>query len=133
MKVALLIFTLLNFWNSRNSCQRMKDGVYLAKHTSHNGAVDYRLTIAGDACNIQVNDTLNIKAKVKWIADCSFKLEADVHKPQDATELAKKLYLSFGEPFIEIKATNADTTFFRTTWTGNLHITINEGYFLRVR
>jgi hypothetical protein len=133
MKVALFIITLLNFCNAKDSCERLKDGVYLAKHTSPNGAVDYRLTIAGDACNIQVNDTLSVKGKVKWIADCSFKIEPNMHKQQDTTELAKKLYQSFGEPFIEIKATKADTTFFRTTWTGNLHITINEGYFLRVR
>ncbi len=133
MKVTLLIFTLFTFINSNNNCERLKDGVYLAKHTSKNGAVDYKLTIAGETCNIQVNDTLNVKGKVKWIADCSFKLEPDANKQQDTTELAKKLYQSFGEPFIEIKATKVDTIFFRTIWTGNLHITINEGYFVRVR
>ena len=133
MKVTLLIFALLTFAKSNDNCERLKDGVYLAKHTSKNGAVDYKLIIAGENCNIQVNDTLKVKGKVKWIGDCSFKLESNIHKQQDTTELAKKLYQSFGEPFIEIKATKADTTFFRTTWTANLHIRINEGYFLRVR
>jgi hypothetical protein len=133
MKISLLILTLLTFLTSRDDCKRLQDGVYLAKHTSKNGAVDYKLTIAGEICDIHVNDTLNVKGKVKWISDCSFILEPAVQKQQDTTELARKLYQSFGQPFIELKATKADTTFFRTTWTGNLHVTINEGYFVRVR
>lgn len=48
MKVTLLIFTLLAFTNSNDNCERLKDGNYLAKHTSKNGAADYKLTIAGE-------------------------------------------------------------------------------------
>jgi len=132
MKITTLIFTFLAVFVTKNACKRLKDGLYLAKHTSKNGAVDYMLTISGEICNIQVNDTINIKGKVTWIDDCSLKLEPEAHSKQDTTELARKVYKSFGEPFIEIKSTNGDTTFFRTTWTHNLHITINEGYFLKV-
>jgi len=133
MKATLLIFTLLTFFTTKNRCERLKDGVYLVKHTSSNGAIDYRLSIYGESCNIQINDTLNVKGKVSWIGDCSLKLEPEVPIKQDTTELAKKLYQSFGQPFIKVEVTKGDTTFFRTTWTGNLHITINEGYFLKVK
>lgn len=133
MKVTILIFSLLTFFTVENDCNKLKDGVYITRHTSKNGAVDYMLTIAGEMYTIQLNDTMDVKGKVKWIGDCSFKLEPEMLKKQDTTDLAKKLYQSFGEPFIEIKATDTDTTFFRTTWTGNLHITINEGYFVKVK
>jgi hypothetical protein len=133
MKGTFLIFAMLSFVTSKNNCQTLKDGVYLVKHTSKNGAADYRLTIVGGNCNIQVSDTIKVDGKLKWIDNCSLKFEPSVPIKQDTTELARKLYRSFGEPFIEIKTTNGDSTFFRTTWTGNLHITINEGYFLKVK
>jgi hypothetical protein len=133
MKSTLLILALLTFFTSEKYCKRLKDGAYLIKHTFPNGVDNYRLIISGDTCNIQINDTLHVKGKVKWIDDCSLKLEPEAHAEQDTTELARKVYQSFGEPFIEMKTSSGDTTFFRTTWTHNLHVTINEGYFLRVR
>ena len=104
----------------------------MVRHTSKNGKADYKLTINGEICNIQLHNR-DVKGKVHWIGDCSLKLEPELHLNQDTTELERELYQSFGESFIEIKATKGDTTFFRTTWTGNLHITINEGYFIRIK
>jgi hypothetical protein len=131
MKATVLIFTFLTFLNNNSNCDKLKDGVYQAIHTSKN-AVDYTLTIAGDGF-IQQNGKMNVKGKVNWIDNCSLKLIPEVKIKQDTSELAGKFYKSFGEPFIQIKATKGDTTYFRTTWTGNLHISLNEGYFLKVK
>ena len=133
MKTAFLLFTLLTFLTNKNDCERIRDCVYLVKHNIQNSAFDYILAINGEFYTIQVNDTLNEKGKVSWIGDCSLKLKPDVNKKQDTTDFAKKIYQSLGESFIEIKATSGDTTFFRNTWTGNLHITEGEGYFLKVK
>jgi hypothetical protein len=134
MKTTLLILTLLAFFSTSNNCEILNDGVYQVKYTtSQYSAVSYRLTISGEICNIQINDTMDVKGKVKWLDNCSLKLEFETHTNQDTTKLAKKLYQSFGNPIMEMKATRGDTTFFRTTSTSNLHITINEGYFLRIK
>jgi hypothetical protein len=93
--------------------------------------MDYRLTIVNEDCIVQLNDTVNVKGKVIWIDECSLQLNAEKTVAQDTTTLAKLLYKSFGQPFIEIKQTRGRKTFFRTTWTGNLHVTINEGCFLK--
>lgn len=123
----------MSFFQGMNNCEKLKDGTYHVRHTSNNGSLDYRLTIDGKSCNIKVNDTLNVDGKVKWIDDCTLILELEAAIKQDTTTLARKLYKSFGQPFIKIKETRSDTTFFRTTWSGNLHITINSGYFLRLK
>src|SRR5690606_8677660 len=126
------IITFLVFLTGKNNCEKLGDGDYLVKHTL-NGAPDYRLTIKGEKYSIQTDDSKIIKGEVNWIDDCSFKLEPKNPAKQDTFVLAKKIYQSFGEPFIQIKNKKFDTTFFRTTWTANLHITINEGYFLSVK
>ncbi|MEX6690176.1 hypothetical protein QTN47_21885 [Danxiaibacter flavus] len=61
MKITLLLFTFLTFFASKNHCERLKDGVYLVKHTSKKGAVNYRLTISGEICTIQINDTITLE------------------------------------------------------------------------
>ena len=123
----------LAFMHHKNSCDKLKNGTYLVRHTSNNGAIDYQLTVNGKECEIKLNDTLNIKGTLNWIDNCLLKLEPQVMTQQDTSSLSKKLYSSFGNPCLEIKETKGDSTFFRTTWTGNLHITINEGYFLKLK
>lgn len=39
---------------------------------------------------------------------------------------------SWGPPCIELKEVKKDTIRFRTTYSANLHITANEGYFLKM-
>ncbi len=133
MKTTLLLFTLLTSLVTKNDCERLSNGVYLVKHTIQNGAVDYKLTINGEFYTIQVNDTLKDKGKMSWDGNCYLKLKSEVNEKQDTTDFAKKLLQSFGEPVFEVKTTIGDTTFFRNTWTGNLHITNDEGYFLKVK
>ncbi|HYH14218.1 MAG TPA: hypothetical protein VD794_03300 [Flavisolibacter sp.] len=85
MKVILLILTLFTFSTTENKCDRLKDGVYLVKHTSNDGAIDYRLTVYDEAYNIRVNDSTVVKGKVNWIDDCSLKLVPDEPVKQDTT------------------------------------------------
>jgi hypothetical protein len=132
MKFTLLLFTLFTFLSTKSKCNKLKDGVYLVKHTSNNGEVDYRLTVVGEVYIIRVNDSTGIKGKVTWIDAGSLKLVPDETEKQDTTAFGKMIYRSFGHPFIEFKKTKGNKTFFRTTWTGNLDLTINEGYFLKV-
>jgi len=51
-------------------------------------------------------------------------------KQSDISSLAGLLQKSFGEPCFEIKKAIGDNIF-RTTYTGNLHISINEGRFVK--
>jgi hypothetical protein len=133
MKSLLFLIFFVAFIHYQINCDKLKNGKYLVRHTSNNGAVDYQLTVNGKDCKIIINDTLSIKGTLNWIGQCLLKLEPQVIARQDTSSLGKKLYSSFGDPCFEVKQTKGDSTFFRETWTANLEITINEGYFLKVK
>ena len=79
-----------------------------------------------------VNDTTSVNGKLEWISECYFKLKSVAVK-RDTSDFGKALIGSFGEPLWEIKESKGDSIFFRSTWSGNLRVTIDEGYFLKLK
>ncbi len=110
----------------------MKNGTYIAKHTSPNGTIDYQLRISDDKFIIKIKDTITIKGKINWLGNCLVDFKSD-KVSIDTSEFGKMLHASFGDAIIELKNTVRKKTYFRTTYSGNLHITINEGYFSKVK
>jgi hypothetical protein len=45
--------------------------------------------------------------------------------------LKQQLNKSFGDQCIEIQKFNGDSIKFRITYTGNLHVTVDEGYYVK--
>jgi hypothetical protein len=71
--------------------------------------------------------------RIKWIYDCTFKLEYLNRKTVDTSDLQRLLLRSFGDAIFELKNTTGDTISFRTTYSGNLHVTTSEGYIVKIR
>jgi hypothetical protein len=113
-------------------CPRLKNGTYIAKHTSPKKAIDYHLKISDGKFTIKIKDTINLKGKITQLDNCLISFEGD-KVSTDTTEFGKTLHASFGNAIIELKNTARKKTYFRTTYSGNLHITINEGYFFKVK
>lgn len=69
-----------------------------------------------------------------WINSYMFRMDDANFKYNNSGDgLLQMLYDSFGDPcIIELQAESGDTTYFRQTFTGNLHISVDEGYFLRL-
>jgi hypothetical protein len=51
----------------------------------------------------------------------------------DTNRILKTIHDSFGSECIEISKIKNNKFYFRTTYTGNLHITINQGVFKKLR
>ena len=58
---------------------------------------------------------------------------ADSNKKQDSTSLSYKMQRSFGNQIIEVKIKNLNNILFRTTYSANLHVTVNTGVLKRVK
>lgn len=76
-------------------------------------------------------DTL--RGKIEWLDGLSFKLISLSKKTTDPTELEELIYQSFGEPIFELQEKKKRKIRFRTTYTGNLHITTSEGVIEKIR
>jgi hypothetical protein len=77
----------------------------------------------------KIGDTT--KGKLKWLYNCIVMLDHLDKENIDTIGLQYKLIKSFGRPCLELTAKNKDTINFRTTYSGNLHITINQGIIAR--
>lgn len=128
-----LVISLITASILQPPCGKLRDGIYLAKHPPENIALDYRLTIRKEKYIIQRKGVENEEGTFVRVGKCSFRLQPLKTEGRDSNELSRLLYKSFGEPIFEIIRTDKDTTFFRHTYSGNLHITKDEGYFLKLR
>jgi hypothetical protein len=79
------------------------------------------------------NDGDTLKGKIEWIGERSFKLISLNQEKTEPTELGKLINRSFGESLFELKGKGKRKIQFRTTYTGNLHITTSEGIIKRMR
>jgi hypothetical protein len=71
---------------------------------------------------------------VNWLGNFLFQLKPNQPNPDSLSDLAKFLRKSFGQECIEVnELVHVGNTFnFRTTYTGNLHITVNTGQFIKI-
>ena len=71
--------------------------------------------------------------KIAWIDDCTFKLIYLNKKTAETNELKKIILDSFGDPCFELKEKRGRKIKFRTTYSGNLHVTTSEGVIIKIR
>jgi|GEM_PF-2479915 len=120
------------FFNSLLMCDKLPKGNYRV-HFTEGYEADYRIKIIDSNFVKYLNSGDSILGKIHWLGDWEFRMDPDKKSSADSIHGPLKLmYDSWGEPCIEIKKVNGDTIKFRTTFPHNLHITQNEGYFIKV-
>jgi|GEM_PF-6513555 len=107
-----------------------RDGRYLIDFTAEDMA-DYEIEIIGNAFIAGKPDS-TIKGKIIQLGPELYIFRNDENPPNEATsEIGRLIDKSFGEQCIEVGKVRGNRIFFRTTYAGNLHITVNEGVFIR--
>jgi hypothetical protein len=113
-------------------CKLLPDGKYRLEYTSNSPERPSLISISNEkflkCCSL--GDTL--KGEMAWINDCYLILKVNGRRIDTISTVQKMLHKSFGEHCLELEKANGDSIFFRTTYTGNVHITINKGQFIRL-
>ncbi|MFI5406668.1 MAG: hypothetical protein ACHQ1D_09175 [Nitrososphaerales archaeon] len=117
----------------KSECELLPDGKYRLEYTLNSTEKPSIISISNDKFSqcCSLGDTL--KGKITWIYDCCLTLTVNGRLLDTSNNLNNMLRRSFGEHCLELKKATGDSIFFRTTYTGNLHITINEGHFIRLK
>jgi len=129
----VLVFVVANICSSfivKPKCNLLPDGLYKMEFTRNSNETASLVKIICDSFIQYGVKHGTINGKIKWTYDCTFILDYD-KKQVDTSYFGHLLSKSFGKNCIELDKASGDTVFFRTTYTGNLHITINEGRFVR--
>jgi len=113
-------------------CGKLPNGKYLV-HFTKGAYKDYRINIQDSTFVQYFNRHDSAYGKIKWIYKCTFSMKFSTKNGMDSIAGPLKLiHDSWGPSCIELKDVKKDTIQFRTTYSGNLHITVNEGYFLKM-
>ena len=136
-KIIIALFLTIPLFNkSGRDCDVFKNGNYhITFDEFFKQYEDCKIVICNGKYTEYVTNNYPIKGSIESIYNCKlfkFKPNAKLTSDSAATELDKLIRKSFGEHCIEIKSINGDTISFRTTYEGNLHITINEGKIIRI-
>ncbi len=76
----------------------------------------------------------SVKGKFEWIYNCSLRFDSGIKVNLDSmTEFEKLVQKSFGNSIVKLEDIHGDTINFRTTYSGNLHITLNQGKLIRLK
>lgn len=130
----LLILSLSIGLNSKvlNDCKGLSDGRFILEFTNYSIEKPSIVVVSKDRFSrcCSIGDTLT--GRINRIAECYFLFEYD-NRILDTVGFQGLLSKSFGDACFEIKGMVGDTILFRTTYTANLRITINEGRFIRLR
>jgi hypothetical protein len=123
---------LLIFGTNKFTCDKLPNGKYLV-HFTLGSTGDYKIRITDSSFVQYFNNGDSVKGKIHWIHDCDFRMEYCKKDKTDTLSATLKLvYDSWGEPYIELNEVKKDSIKFRTTYPRNLHITANEGYFIKI-
>jgi hypothetical protein len=130
MKFLIIIILFLKFscFAQNPKCDKLPNGTYWVyfKNSMYD---EYKLTITDTSFNQIYKNGDSAKGKVSWLYSCKFRLE--YFKYDSIQGPLKIIYDSWGKPCIELNDVRGDTIMFRTTHPGNLHVTVNEGYFVK--
>jgi hypothetical protein len=131
--IKLLLILILNPCYQIDHSQILKDGKYIVQFNSMYKSNDYLILIKGDSY-IRYYDNDTIKGNIKQLDD-KYLIFKDISKTDlhDTSRVTNIIHDSFGDMCIEILKPKRNGFSFRTTYTGNLHITINEGIIKRLR
>lgn len=117
----------------KSECKLLPDGRYKLEYTLNSIERPSIISISNDnflqCCSL--GDTL--KGEITWIYDCFLILKVNGRLPDTSSSVQRMLHRSFGEHCLELEKVNGDSIFFRTTYLGNVHITINKGQFIRLK
>lgn len=120
----------LTYWEN---CNKLSNGSYRV-HFSNPIFKDFQLNISDSTFVAYTESKDSSLGKIRWIYDCIFSMDYLYPKMQDSiTGPLKLMYDSWGKPCIELNKVSGDTIYFRTTFPKNLHITYNEGCFMKLR
>lgn len=134
--IIALCLSILSSKESKNDCDVFKNGKYHVTFKSFfKEFKDYEIVINNGIYTQYETTTDSIKGSIESIYKCQlfiFKPSLKIKLDSAGIEVDKLLRKSFGEDCIEIEQIEGDTIHFRTTYSGNLHITINQGKFIKI-
>jgi hypothetical protein len=113
-------------------CKLLPNGNYKLKYT-FNSESDSQIKIINNTFVQYWNTGDSSKGRINWIYNCMLKLQYFSSPQSDTSGLGKLIFHSFGSPCIELKERKGDTINFRTTYSGNVHVTINEGKLIKLK
>ena len=132
--LSLSCFILFSFGKNVYEGRSLPNGKYHVKFISPiNGGYD--ITIQDGVYMKYMTNGDSTKGRIYWINNSSFQLKTLQTRADTLSGLNNFLKKNFGEELIELdplKQIGNNIYNFRTTYTGNLHITINSGQFIRV-
>lgn len=137
LEVAVISFFSFNL--ATKDCATLKNGKYRLTQftpsaTSSNKITSrYHLIITDNDFVQYWNNGDSTKGKIEWIDDCSFKLVYVTEKVTEDNEFGKLFNGAFGAHFFELQGKKGRKIRFRTTYTGNLHITTSEGTIVKTK
>jgi hypothetical protein len=116
---------------ANEECKALKNGKYQVEYTGSVLFPSYELSINGIYYTKKTKDGTEVKGKFDWLSGCVFTMKDDNVEVDSLSNFKEVIKSSFGDPCIELKGFEGNKIKFRTTYTGNLHITINEGVFIK--
>src|SRR5579862_6574083 len=130
MHKLFLIFLITNglqfTLHKKADCDLLSNGTYKLEYTRNSFEESSFIKIENDKFFQYKQNGDTLKGKIEWIYKCSFFLNYDI-KQIDTSSLQKMILESFSKSCVELNKKNGDTINFRTTYAGNLEVTINEG------
>jgi hypothetical protein len=119
-------------FDTKKACNMLPDGLYRLEYTRNSFENASMIKIKNETFYQFKQNGDTLKGKIDWIYNCSFIFNYEIRKI-DTNSLEVVLSKSFGRSFVELNKEYGDTVIFRTTFTGNLEITLNEGQFIRIK
>ena len=121
----LLIFIVISTQNLYCQTPLLRNGRYLIDYKSEK-VKDCSLLIK-DSTYLTYDGNDSITGQIKWLDSDTFVLRDSIKKKENGSEIVNLLNKSFGEVCFKIQSRSKDRFDFRTTYVGQLHITLNEG------
>jgi len=134
MKIlSTLVFIYFTFLpTGQKECNLLTNGNYRAEYTFNSLEARFQIKIDSNGFTQTWQNGIFKTGKIVWISNCMFKLDYTGKDAADSSDLGKIMEKAFGEKCIDLKGAHGDTIDFRTTFSGNLEITGNEGRFIKI-
>jgi hypothetical protein len=121
------------FLAAGDDCAILPNGHYRIIYTFNSAEKDSRMEIENNQFHQYWDDGKSAKGAIRGVGSCTLEFEYfNRNFTIDTSDLGKRIYRSFGDTCMELKSQREDTILFRSTYTGNLHITINKGMIIKI-
>lgn len=130
LTILLCILTVsLTAFDREEGIMVFKNGTYLVDFTSDE-IEDYKIHIVENEFVIQGPNSIEGKIIQVGQEKYAFRVNGNLSN-QSTDSIVRLINESFGEQCVEVKKVRRNKIFFRTTYVNNLHITVNEGVFIK--